>query len=98
MLGGLFRYGESELDPAVQAEILLESSRNEARVAILELLLAVGFGLVYGFESDPFRAVALFALATVLPLLIDAQLRGSAARRLLGMGPRPASAAPPKPK
>jgi len=38
-LTGLFRYGESELDPAIQAEILLESARNEARVAVLEVIL-----------------------------------------------------------
>lgn len=89
MFGGLFRYGETELEPAVQAEILLESARNEARAAILEVLVAVGFGLWYSFKGDAFRAVALFAIITVLPLIVDAQLRRSAAKRLLGMAPHP---------
>ena len=88
-LSGLFRYGESELDPAVQAEVLLESARNEARAAILEALVAIGFGLFLGFRSAGFQAVAWFAVITVLPLLIDSQLRRSAAKRLLGVGPRP---------
>ncbi len=90
LLTGLFRYGESELDPAVQAEILLESARNEARVAILEIVLAVGFGAFWlHFTSQAFRAVAFFTIVTVLPLLVDATLRRSAAKRLVGMGPRP---------
>ncbi len=84
------RYGESELDPAVHAEILLESARNEARVAILELVLAIGFGLWYGFRGDAFRAVTVFSLITVLPLLLDALLRRMAAKRLAGTGPHPA--------
>lgn len=88
-LSGLFRYGESELDPAVQAEVLLESARNEARAAILEALVAVGFGLILKFNSPQFQAVAWFTVVTVVPLLIDAQLRRSAAKRLLGQGPRP---------
>lgn len=86
---GLFRYGESELDPAIQAEILLESARNEARVAVLEVILAFGFGLWYGLGSLPSVAVAWFCLLTVVPLLLDSQLRRSAARRLLGTYPRP---------
>lgn len=90
------RYGESELDPAVHGEILLESARNEARVAILELVLALGFGLWFSFRGDAFRAVALFALITVLPLLLDAQLRRMAAKRLTGVGPRPARPATPQ--
>jgi len=89
MFSGIFRYGESELDPAVQAEILLESARNEARAAILEILVAVGFGLWYSFRGEAFRAVAIFAIITVLPLLVDAQLRRTAARRLLGLAPHP---------
>ncbi len=89
MFGGLFRYGETELEPAVQAEILLESARNEARAAILELLFAVGFGVWYKFRGEAFQAVAIFAVITVLPLLIDAQLRRRAARRLLGLAPHP---------
>jgi len=89
VLSGLFRYGESELDPAVQAEVLLESARNEARVAILEVLVAVGFGLWFKFQGVAFQSVAWFAVITVLPLLVDSQLRRSAARRLRGMGPRP---------
>lgn len=91
-MSGLFRYGESELDPAVQAEVLLESARNEARAAILEALVAVGFGLFLRFNSPEFRAVAWFTVVTVVPLLIDAQLRRSAAKRLLGQSPRPAPA------
>jgi hypothetical protein len=84
------RYGESELDPAVHAEILLESARNEARVAILELVLVLGFGLFYNFRGDVFRAVAVFVLITVLPLLVDALLRRMAAKRLNAVGPHPA--------
>ncbi|MCA1811501.1 MAG: hypothetical protein LC623_05765 [Halobacteriales archaeon] len=88
-LTGLFRYGESELDPAIQAEILLESARNEARVAVLEVILAFGFGLWYGLGSVASVAVAWFCLLTVLPLLLDSQLRRAAARRLLGVYPHP---------
>ncbi|HET6398911.1 MAG TPA: hypothetical protein VFH47_05095 [Candidatus Thermoplasmatota archaeon] len=85
LLSGLFNYSETELDPAVQAEILLESARIEARVAILEIVLALLFGVWLDFfRDDAFRWVALFCLATVLYLLIDAQLRRSAAKRLLG--------------
>lgn len=87
------RYGESELDPAIHAEILLESARNEARIAILELVLALGFGLWSGFVGEAFRAVAIFALLTVLPLLLDALLRRMASKRLTGAGPKPAPAA-----
>lgn len=87
------RYGESELDPAVHAEILLESARNEARVAILELVLAIGFGLWFSFRGEAFRAVAVFALVTVLPLLLDALLRRMAAKRLAGVGPKTMAAA-----
>lgn len=90
MLSGLFRYGESELDPSIQAEILLESARNEARVATLEVILAIAFWPLYGLkDTTAFSAVAIFCLITVLPLLIDSQLRRSAARRLLGHGPKP---------
>jgi hypothetical protein len=88
-LTGLFRYGESELDPAIQAEILLESARNEARVAVLEVILALGFGLWYGLGVPASVAVAWFCVLTVVPLLLDSQLRRSAARRLLGGYPRP---------
>jgi ABC-type spermidine/putrescine transport system permease subunit I len=87
--GGFFRYGESELDPAIQAEILLESARNEARVAILEIVLALGFALWYRFQGPEVRAVTVFVLLTVLPLILDSQLRRNAARRLLGVGPQP---------
>jgi ABC-type spermidine/putrescine transport system permease subunit I len=86
-LTGLFRYGESELDPAVQAEILLESARNEARAAVLEIILAFLFGLFLAFDSREFRFVAFFAVATVVPLLVDSQLRRAAARRLLAKKP-----------
>lgn len=88
-MNGLFRYGESELDPAIQAEILLESARNEARVAVLEVILAFGFGLWYGLGNAPSIAVAWFCVLTVIPLLLDSQLRRAAARRLLGVGPHP---------
>lgn len=88
-MNGLFRYGESELDPAIQAEILLESARNEARVAVLEVILALGFGIVdpHPFTGAPFIAVTWFCVLTVVPLLVDSQLRRAAARRLLGVGP-----------
>lgn len=86
---GLFRYGESEIDPAVHAEILFESARSEARVAILICLLAVGFGLWYQFQGPIVSATSIFAVLTVLPLLIDAKLRRSAAKRLRGTGPQP---------
>ncbi len=82
-------YEETELDPAIQAEILYESSRTEARIAILEILIALAFGVWYQLQG-PFRAVALFALLTVVPLLVDAALRRKAASRLQGIGPRPA--------
>lgn len=88
-LSGLFRYGESELDPAVQAEVLLESARNEARAAILEVMVAIGFGLWFKFQGPAFQAVAWFTVITVAPLLIDSQLRRTAAKRLLGVGPKP---------
>jgi hypothetical protein len=88
-LTGIFRYGESELDPAIQAEILLESARNEARVAVLEVILAFGFALWYRLGSAESVAVAWFCLLTVVPLLLDSQLRRSAARRLLGVYPHP---------
>lgn len=89
LASGLFRYGESELDPAVHAEILLESARSEARVAILILVLALFFAVWYKFQGETVRAIALFAVLTVLPLLIDAQLRRSAAKRARGRGPQP---------
>jgi hypothetical protein len=88
LVSGLFRYGESELDPAVHAEILLESARSEARVAILILLLALGFALWYKFEGEVVSAISIFAVLTVLPLLVDAQLRRSAAKRARGRGPQ----------
>jgi len=89
LVAGVFRYGESELDPAVASEILLESARSEARVAILIVLLAVGFALYYRFQGDEVRVISIFAVLTVLPLLIDAQLRRSAAKRARGKGPQP---------
>lgn len=81
-LSGLFRYGESELDPAVQSEIHLETARNEARIAILEVLLAIGFGVWNGLLAESSGAVYLFSLLTVIPLLVDGALRKSAAGRL----------------
>lgn len=84
----MFRYAQTEVDPVIQAEILLESARSEARIAILELLLAIGFGVWYGFADPVFRGVALFALVTVLPLLIDSALRRRASNRLRGFGPQ----------
>ena len=89
LLSGLFRYGESELDPAVHSEILLESARSEARVAILILLLAIGFDLWYKFQGPITAAISLFAVLSVLPLLVDSQLRRSASKRLRGTGPQP---------
>src|SRR5687767_15833023 len=68
---GLFAYGESELDPAVHAEILLESARSEARVAILIIAVAIGFALYYNFKGGIVAATSLFALITVAPLLLD---------------------------
>lgn len=89
LVTGVFRYGESELDPAVASEILLESARSEARTAILIIVLAVGFGLWYQFRGPVVSAISIFAVLTVLPLLIDSQLRRSAAKRLRGRGPQP---------
>lgn len=89
LVTGVFRYGESELDPAVASEILLESARSEARVAILILVLAVGFGLWYRFQGEVVSAISIFAVLSVLPLLVDAQLRRSAAKKLRGRGPQP---------
>lgn len=82
-------YGESELDPAVRAEILVESARIEARVAILEILLAIGFGVWYQFRDPVFTGVSIFALITVAVLLGDAGMRRAAAKRLVGKGPQP---------
>lgn len=89
-LEGILRYGESELDPAVRAEILVESARNEARLAILEIVLALLFGAILGFSDARFTMVGLFALITVVPLLVDSAVRRSAAGRLRGLGPQPA--------
>lgn len=74
----------------VQAEILFESSRTEARIAILEVLVALGFGVWYQAQGEVFRGVALFCLLTVIPLLVDSALRRKAATRLQGVGPQPA--------
>lgn len=76
----------------MHAEILVETSRSGARIAILEILFALGFGVVLGFGDPAFRAVALFALFTVVPLLVDSALRRRAAARLMGAdraGPLP---------
>lgn len=81
--GGIFSYTESELEPAVHAEILVETSRNEARIAILEIVLALGFGAWLGFGSPEFTAVAIFALITIVPLLLDASVRSRAAARVI---------------
>lgn len=78
-------YTETELDPVIQAEILLEVARIEARVVILEILLALGFGVWFGFGSNVFSAVAIFALATVVGLLIDSGLRRKASESLRGI-------------
>lgn len=95
LVSGLFRYGESELDPAVHSEILLESARSEARAAILILLLGVGFALWYRFTGPIVAATSLFAVLSVLFLLVDAQLRRTAAKRLRGKGPQPQPRRPP---
>jgi hypothetical protein len=89
LLSGALRYGESEIDPAIHAEILLESARSEARVAILIILLAIGFGLWFNFKGEVVSAISVFAVLTVLPLLVDAKLRRMAAKRLRGTGPQP---------
>ncbi|HUR24516.1 MAG TPA: hypothetical protein VM327_00690 [Candidatus Thermoplasmatota archaeon] len=88
LVSGLFRYEESELDPVIHSEILLESARSEARVAILIIAVAIGFALYYRFQGAAVQATALFALITVVPLLVDAQLRRSAAKRIRGKGPQ----------
>jgi hypothetical protein len=87
---GWFRYGETELDPAVQAEILLESARSEARTAILIILLALGWALWYKFQGEVVSNISIFTVITVVPLLVDAQIRRTTARRLRGKGPQPA--------
>jgi hypothetical protein len=84
----MFRYTQTEVDPVIQAEILLESGRSEARIAILELLLAIGFGVWFGFTDPMFRGVAMFAVITVAPLLLDSALRRRASSRLRGFGPQ----------
>jgi ABC-type spermidine/putrescine transport system permease subunit I len=85
----IFNYTESELDPAVHAEILVETARNEARIAVFELVLALGAGLLLNFGDPRFRAIALFAFITVVPLLVDSFMRRAAARQILGDGPQP---------
>ncbi len=82
-------YLETELDPAIQAEVLVESARAEARIAILEILLAIGFGVYFGWASEAFSGIAWFVLLTVVPLLLDAAVRRNAAKQLEGIGPRP---------
>lgn len=81
-------YMESELDPVIHAEILVESARSEARITILVILLALGFGVWNGFGSAVFRATSLFAVLTVAPLLVDAWLRRRASEKIRGIGPR----------
>lgn len=88
LVSGLFRYGESELDPVIHSEILLESARSEARMAILIIAVALGFALYNRFQGVAVSATSLFALITVVPLLVDAQLRRSAAKRVRGRGPQ----------
>lgn len=87
MARALLGYGESELDPAVQAEIHLATARNESRIAILQILVALGFGLWYRFIGTEVTLVYLFAIVSVIPLLGDAAMRRSAARRLVGRQP-----------
>lgn len=89
------RYGDSEIEPAVQAEILLESARAEARLAILVIALAIGFVVWFGITSDVSAAVALFAFIAVVPLLLDSYIRRSTAKRLRGIGPQPPPRHPP---
>lgn len=81
-------YTTTEVDPVIQAEILLETGRAEARTAILMLLLAVGFGFWQGFFSEVFRWVAIFAVICVVPLLVDSGIRRGASNRLRGVGPQ----------
>lgn len=88
-LAGLFGYGESELDPAVQAEIQLETARSEARLAIWAILVTLGLGLWFQFKGPEFTGATIVAVVTVIPFLVDSQIRRSAARRLRGVGPRP---------
>lgn len=88
-MAALFRYTETEIDPIIQAEILIETARSEARAAILEIVLAIGFGVWFGFGDPVFRGVAIFCILSVLPLLIDGFLRRSAAAKLRGVGPQP---------
>ncbi len=87
-------------DPFVEqlkhAEILVESSRNEARVAILEIVLVFGFGAWLGFATETFRAVAIFALLTIVPLLLDASLRSRAAARVMAGQARASQANRPR--
>ncbi len=92
MAGGLaawLGYLETELEPAIQAEILEETSRTEARIVILQVLTALVFGAIVGLGSELFRAITIFALVTVVPLLIDSGVRRNAAKQLQGIGPRP---------
>jgi hypothetical protein len=81
-------YTSTEVDPVIQAEILLETGRAEARTAILVLLLAIGFGVWKGFASPEFQWVAGFATLSVVPLLVDSGLRRGASSRLRGAGPQ----------
>lgn len=83
-------YTETELDPPIQAEILVESSRTEARISILLIIVALGFGVWHGMGSQVFRNIAVFCLIGVVPMLVDAALRRRAATKLLGVGPQPA--------
>lgn len=82
-------YTQTEVDPVIQAEILLETGRAEARIAILMILLAIGFGVWQGFASEVFRWVAIFCVISVVPLLVDSGIRRGASARLRGTGPQP---------
>lgn len=85
--GRMFRYTQTEVDPVIWAQILLESARFEAAVAIIEILIAIGFAIIFGWTDPVFRGVAIFCLITVIPLLIDSAIRRRASEKLRGIGP-----------
>jgi hypothetical protein len=97
-LADLFGYGETELDPAVQSEILFETARAEARLAIWALLVTIGVGLWFKFQGYEFRGAVIVAILTVFPFLVDSAIRRKAADRLRGVGPQPPPRGPPPKK
>lgn len=83
-------YGETEMDSVLRSEILLETARAEARIAIWGLLVALGVGLWFNFVGPIFRWTVAYGLIVCVPLLVDSILRRRGSKFLRGtVGPQP---------